>query len=370
MPVAADTLYFAFVRRWLDTGVRHDARSRVRLAFFILLCLVPRPTFAQVVRLPAVAPSDTATSNSLDLPPPDEMPPGRLVSHPDSSSEILRTPGENDIAVEAEPKLPPGTRNGFFQKAMFDGTWLAPGGSEGMGMYDLKLQGIFALPCPKRETPLVMTPGYAVHYLDGPQGVDLPPRLNDAYLQFRWLAQATPLLGLDLAITPGVFSDFEQSSNEAFRLTGHAVTAWTWNDTSKVVLGAAYLDRPDVEVIPVVGLIWTPRDDWKFDLVFPEPKIAHRIAWTGQLGEAVQDWLYFSVEFAGDAWAIRRSDGAADQVVLSDDRLILGMERKVLGGVSSKFEVGYVFNRRIRYSSDTPDVWPSNTVMLRGGLTY
>ena len=45
--------------------------------------------------------------------------------------------------------------------------------------------------------------------------------------------------------------------------------------------------------------------------------------------------------------------------MLSDYRSIFGMERKVLGGLSSRFEVGYVFGRRIRYSSDTPDFHPT-----------
>ena len=58
------------------------------------------------------------------------------------------------------------------------------------------------------------------------------------------------------------------------------------------------------------------------------------------------------------------------QVVLSDYRLVVGAERKVAGGLSAHFEVGYVFGRRIRYSNDTPDFRPADTVMVRGGLTY
>ena len=123
-------------------------------------------------------------------------------------------------------------------------------------------------------------------------------------------------------------------------------------------------------MIPIGGVMWTPNDDVKFDLVFPHPKISRRMHWGGEDGDKVQDWAYVAGEFAGDAWAIRRSDGSDDQVVLSDYRFILGVERKVLGGLSSRVEVGYVFGRRIRYTSDTPEFHPTNTVMLRGGLTY
>ena len=136
------------------------------------------------------------------------------------------------------------------------------------------------------------------------------------------------------------------------------------------MVGVAYLDMPDVNVIPIGGLIWTPNEDVIFDLVFPHPKISRRIYWTGQRGDDVQDWVYVAGEFANDAWAIRRTDGSDDQVMLRDYRLVLGIQRKVIGGVSSRFEVGYVFGRRISYTSDTPSFYPTDTVMVRGGLTY
>ena len=332
------------------------------LSFILFVSLLAVPLAAQeVVRLPEVAPQD-------------QRAPVRLASHPDSSSQILQSPGEGDMLPAepspAEPHLPPGVRNGVFQRLLFDATWLAPGGANGLGINDIELQGIFALPCPTINSPLVITPGFGVQYLQGPQNADLPPRLCDGYVDFRWLSQVTPTLGLDLAVTPGIFSDFEQDSDKAFRMPGHAAAAWTWNETTKLVAGAAYLDRFDIEWIPIGGIVWTPNEDWQFDLIFPHPRISCRNYWGGNLGERMQDWLYLAAEFTGDAWAIRRSDGRDEQVVLSDYRIVLGMERKVLGGVSSRCEIGYVFGRKIEYRSETPDFHPTDTVMLRGGLTY
>lgn len=333
-----------------------------RSAFIIAFFLVPACVCAQVVRLPAVDPTEAS-------------PAGQLVSHPDSTEQSLQTPGETSMAPPApsteEPKLPPGVRNGVFQKALFTATWLAPGGTDGFGDTDLDLQGIFAVPCPTIQSPLVMTPGFGVQYLEGPKNLDLPSHLYDAYFQFRWMSQVTPSLGLDFAVTPGVYSDFEQSSSKAFRLTGHAAAAWTWSEQLKIAAGAAYLDMPsDTNVIPIGGLIWKPNEDWQFDLVFPYPKAARRINWNGNQDPNVQDWFYISGEFTNDAWAIEQNDGTNCQVSLRDYRVILGVERKVLGGLSSRIEIGYVFGRRIRYTNDTPDFFPSDTVMVRGGLTY
>ena len=249
------------------------------------------------------------------------------------------------------------------------------------------MEGIFALPCPTRNSPLVISPGFELQTLQGPAYVDLPQQLYTAYTQFRWLSQVTPQWGLDFAVTPGVYSDFNQASNKAFRLSAHAAAAWTWNEQVKIAFGVAYLDMPDTNFIPIGGLIWTPSKDMDCELVFPHPKISRRVYWRGfpcrsgilplsdaagsrVYGDEVQDWVYVAGEFANDAWAIRQSDGTNTQVMLRDYRLILGIERKVMGGLSSRLEVGYVFGRRVRYTNDTSDYYPADTVMVRGGLTY
>ncbi len=192
--------------------------------------------------------------------PEEEKYPGQLVSHPDSSAEILQAPGGTAADVPAQP--PSDVRPGMFQKLIISGTWLAGGAdSRSFGQNDLESKLILALPCPTRDSPLVITPGFTVHYLQGPANVDLPPRLFESYMQFRWLSQVTPQWGLDLAVTPGVFSDFNQGANDAFRLTGHGAVAWTYNPATKFVLGAAYLDTFDINMVPIGGIIWTPNEE-------------------------------------------------------------------------------------------------------------
>jgi len=329
-------------------------RSR-RPIFALLLWLGASPLAAQVVRLPAVE----ATPRQY---------PGRLASHPDSSTEILQVPGETGAARQAD--RPPDARDGVFQKLIFEGTWLAGGGQRGLGESELELRTVLAFPCPTRDSPLIITPGFAVHYTDGPAGVDLPPRLFDAYTQFRWMHRLTPRWAVDLAVTPGVFSDFQQGSDDALRITGHGVVAWTCTPTAKIILGAAYLDRQDVGVLPVAGLIWKPHRDAKFELTFPRPRIARRVYWSGAYTDAVQDWIYVAGEFGGGTWAIAPAAGGTDVVNIRDFRIILGAERKVIGGLDARFEVGYVFGRKIEFDTATPDFEPTDTVMLRGGLTY
>jgi hypothetical protein len=314
--------------------------------------------------------STSAGQKALDQNPSEPLFPGKLLSHPDSSAQILAPPGETILPGPAEPPQSD-IRSGFFQRAIFNATWLPRTcGRSGFGQYDLEAKAIAALPCPTTDSPLLITPGFAVHYLDGPARVDLPPRLYDCYTQFRWLSQVTPIIGLDFAVTPGWYSDFQQDSGKAFRMPAHGAAAWTLAPTTKLVLGVAYLARPDVDFIPVGGIIWTPNDDLKCEFLFPEPKIAQRILHEQFEGKEINTWAYVAGEFAGDAWAIRTEDGRDRQVVLRDCRVLFGIERKKIQGFGAKLEVGYVFGRRILYTGRYPDFDPSDTIMLRGGVQY
>ncbi len=319
------------------------------------LSVATRAAAQQVARLPAVVPLNQAG-------------PVRPVSYPGSAAELVQAPG--GLEIPTEPERPSGARSGMFQKLLVTGTWLAPGGGDNIGMSELEIRSILALPIPSREYPLIITPGFGVHYIDGPVSSDLPPRVYDAYAQFRWMRRLGTRWGIDLAVTPGVFSDFEQSSDDSFRVTGYGAAQWTRSETQKFVLGVAYIDRQTSDLLPICGVIWMPHDDVQFDLVFPHPRIGRRIYLTGHFGDDVQDWIYMAAELGGGTWAVRRAAGFDDVVDYSDYRIFFGVERKEIGCLDSRLEIGYVFGRRLRYESATPRLEPDGTVMIRGGVTY
>ncbi|MDD4267053.1 MAG: hypothetical protein PHN77_02400 [Thermoguttaceae bacterium] len=347
----------------------------------------------------------SAEGQIVSLPPVAETPfPGRLSSHPDSAAELpqffdrpqldidqsaadralprgIAPGGEESLAPirgaaslapeqPVDPDRPPDARDGMFQKLIFTSAYLDSGGSDGLGVTELDLRTVLALPIPSRKAPLLITPGFGTYLLQWRRSPDLPSQLHDAYVQFRWMCRINPALATDLAVTPGVYSDFEQGSDEAIRLPGHAAALWTWSPEWQALLGCAYLDRLETNILPIGGLIWTPDEDAKYEIVFPKPKLAQRIRWGGASMEQVQDWIYLSGEFGGSAWAIRRASGAEDIVDYRDWRLLLGVERKAIGGLDYYGELGYVFNRKFQYASGNQEFEPGDTFMIRIGAFY
>ena len=115
-----------------------------------------------------------------------------------------------------------------------------------------------------------------------------------------------------------------------------------------------YEERRDWNFIPIGGLIWTPDEDTDLKILFPEPKLAHRVYCFGQSDKIVQDWVYLRGSSPIRCWAIQHSDGVRDQIAYSDIRVLLGLERKVIHGLGAKVEVGYVFSRKMVFYSGSP----------------
>ena len=328
-------------------------RRLSRIVLALAACWTAAPSPGQDMAMPAV----DATCGPPVLP---AGPPPMLPAQP--------MPPYAPPVVEVDPDMPKDPRPGVFQKIYLDTTWLARFGNGGFGMTDLELSPVFGLPLPTRQWPLVITPGFAVHYLDGPSGADLPPQVYDAYTEFRWIPRIGRLKA-DLAVTPGVHSDF-QTGRDALRITGRGAGIWAWTPTARIVLGAMYLDRRDVNVLPIAGIVWTPDDESRYELVFPRPKIAHRVYWNGNYRDDIEYWLYLAAELGGGIWAFEHATGEDDVFSYRDYRIMVGGERKVLHGLSSHVEIGYVFWRRIEFQNAAPDITPSDTLMVRGGLAY
>lgn len=249
-----------------------------------------------------------------------------------------------------------------WQKTTGLATWLAPG-SGGLGITSLDLRGSVEFP---NFQALWFVPRVGWHLLDGPTVSDLPAQLYD----FSWEAVAAMPVGnrwtFQAALAPSFFSDLNNTSSKAFRLPGRLLAFWKWTDTLTLSGGVFYLDRDDVKWLPVGGFIWNPSDDWKLEIMAPRP----RIAWRVSHDESQQSWAYVVGEFGGGTWAVQRANGVDDVATLRDYRLLLGYEQKRSAKQSWWIEAGYVFKRRVEYTSAIGDSDLSSTALARLGLTF
>ena len=303
----------------------------------------------------------------LVLPESIETLPGESLPPPITPEDLVPfADGPVDYYLQPQ-KLTP-YKSGFFQKLSLSAAWFGNSGdSEDLGATEIEALLTVALPLPIPQWPLLITPGYNVAYLQGPTVTDLPPRLHNAYVDFTWLPQIIHRYTLVLGVAPSVISDFESAGNGDFRVTGKALVLFDWiPDRLQVRAGVLYLNRDNVRLLPVGGLIWKPADWMEYEIFFPKPKAAVRF----NVGPGFEDWLFTTAEFGGNTWAVLRDTGEQDRLTYLDYRLLLGVERRLNGGAGFRVEVGYVFGRDVEFESGDGNFQPRDTVLIRGGLTF
>jgi hypothetical protein len=247
-------------------------------------------------------------------------------------------------------------------------------GTEGFGSNDSEIDATFAFPVFQNpQTPVLVTPGFAVHMWDGPFSAagpisaDLPPLAYDAYLGVAWNPQINPWLGAELGAQIGIFSDFSKVTEDSIRVPAHGIAVLSFSPSFQIKAGVIYLDRNEVKLLPAGGIVWTPNADTRFEILFPNPKLASRLTTIG----TTDWWWYLRGEYGGGAWTVKRVGGAVERMDYNDLRAALGLQFVQTAGVDGFFEVGFAFDREIVYVESPQDHYkPGTTLFLGGGVTW
>ena len=252
-------------------------------------------------------------------------------------------------------------------------TYLQGNSGNELNINDIELATTATLPNFLQGTqPLRISPGFAFHWWDGPDSTvypafDLPSQAYSAYLSFDHMTDPSRVSGLENNLTVGYYSDFENTSSDAIRITGRMLGWYRLNNYTVGKLGVEYFDRVNVKLLPAAGLYMTPNPDMKLDLFFPRTKLSHRIPNFADY----EAWMYLGAEYGGGSWAIDRRDGTPDQVDINDVRAFVGLEWMGPRRVTGFLEFGYAFEREIVYRSNALNSLElQDTLMLRSGLAF
>lgn len=270
-------------------------------------------------------------------------------------------------------------RQEFLDELRLDYNYLPARGAKRFGTNDLDLSATFAFPfLYNSKSPLLVTPGFAFHWWEGPVSSSLPPgsslnylppRVYDAYLDTAWNPQlpGTPISG-ELCFRIGVYSDFKKVTAESIRYTGQGLGVITFSSALKAKLGIVYYDRIKVKLLPAGGLVWTPNENVRFDILFPNPMFSRRMKALG----TVDVWVYLRGEYGGGSWVLTPAApmDQIDQYDYNDLRAALGVEFDNETGLDGLIEVGIAFERELVVRSTGEEFSPSTTIFLRAGASY
>ena len=282
------------------------------------------------------------------------------------------------LVFEREPpreKKPQRGRPGLLQKVEQSFTYLPASGGDGMAVTSMDLSATVGLPCPTPTKPLLVTPAFSYTNIDLKDDavMDISSDLYAARLGLFWMTPLGEKVTLILGASPSWNSDFKQDDTAAFRIPVHFGFLWTCNPRTKIMVGAAFLDRGDYPWIPFAGLTWTPTDDCILELGVPRTRFSRRFS-------SSDYWWFVGGEFGGSTWAVKREDGVNDLLLYNDYRAAIGIERRREPNAAARYkalryfnwaaEIGYVFSRELKYDSDYGKKSPEDMVFFRVKLLF
>ncbi len=351
------------------------------------------PTLPPGGYAPPAAPGPVATFNGTVAPPPANWdpyaPPGSVPCAPLPAQDPYYTPPPPVGPFTLPPVL--ATPYRFLHDVKMDYDWFAGHGSSTsqLGINDIDFEATFALPMPffQQPEPLLITPGFAFHFWDGPSSnapgsPDMPPRTYDGYIRADWNPIIAPnAFSAELEASVGVYSDFSQITSQSVRLMGKGMAVIVIPDTAlSMKIGVWYINRELIKLLPAGGFVWKPSPLTEFDILFPNPKFRQQL----YISPDGTDWRwYLSGNYGGGVWTIKRSldptnpayhaeNGQIDLVDYDDIRVALGIDfTRPSGIVTGFFEGGYAFDRELNYASGLPSSFdPNGAFYVHAGVSF
>lgn len=226
--------------------------------------------------------------------------------------------------------------------------------------------------------PLTIAPSFSLTLFDGPittpeRQADLPGSAYGAFLDFGWQTDPNQIVGGEFGIRVGAFSDFDTFNSDSLQILGRGLFAFRLTPTTTLKAGVYYLDRDSIKLLPAGGVLCQPNPYTRYDIFFPEPKVAKYWRTLG-----TQDvWWYLAGDFGGGSWTVTRANAAKteERVDLNQIELTFGWEwgRSDLirmGQRTAFIEFGGVFARELKYQTTSDDQSLANAFLVRAGFGY
>lgn len=336
-----------------------------------LLAQAARSETSSVRRASSVEPDDVPEVEAEDLEPPAETHPTRPVA-PTASGEIIdiRHPDSADEpAAQALQKSPEPSwindvvdENAALWRENSESLEIIPNGS-GFGLTTLG----FASHWKSENTPGVwVVPRFNWTFASGPSTPAVQAQLYDLRLEMNVVQPINSVWTVHLQLAPAFVTDWNNKSSDAFRLIGGGMLAAHVSDDLTLIGGALALSRFDLPILPLGGVRWHPSPWLEVDALFPNP----RLAWRYKGEEDAGHWLYFGGQLGGNQWAVDHATSDHDKLGYRDYRVVIGTETRLRDGSRSLFEIGYVFDRQLKFQNVPNTPQPGETFVIRWGSRF
>ena len=326
------------------------------------------------LRLPAVEPDEASTFSEAEDKAVEAQPEAPCNENPptESSSGIVDIRQPDPTADEAAEALKSSVEpswlndvideNAALWRESTDVLEIIPN-SSGFGLTSLGFTSMWK----SENAPGVwVVPRFGWTFVSGPSTPAVQAQLYDLRLEMNIAQPLNDVWTVHLQLAPAFVTDWNNKSKDAFRLIGGGMLAAHVNDELTLIGGVLALSRFDLPVLPLGGVRWHPTPWLEVDALFPNP----RLSWKYRVEEDKSHWLYIAGQLGGNQWAIDHATNDNDKLGYRDYRVVIGCETRQRDGNRSLFEVGYVFDRQLKFSHGVGNQQPGETFIIRWGSRF
>jgi len=221
--------------------------------------------------------------------------------------------------------------------------------------------------------PPFFSVGFGYTNINSPASFDLPSDLYESSIGVSWMRKRNERWMFRSMLGVANATDGDNNSSDSWQFRGGIFAIytpcpeWTWT------FGAIALGRNDIPVVPAIGLIYQPRPEVRYDLIFPRPRASFLLTDNGRR----QNWGYVGGALNGGTWGYQRDSGLNDQLTYRSWQLVLGWESTPMQqpgmpfALGRKFgaEFGYAFGRQFEFESERADLELGDTIILRATIS-
>ena len=180
---------------------------------------------------------------------------------------------------------------------------------------------------------------YSLRAIDAPETARLPESLQTLSVNLGGEYHASNVLTLGFRVSPGVSSDFESFDTNDIRVPVALHATYQMSKKLSLLGGIAYTGQNhSFPVLPVIGVLYMPAEQWGLALGFPRTGVIYK--------PNRKSDFFVGGEFSGGEYRLHDSSMGADIISYRDYRALAGAEIKLFPFVRLGIAGGYAFSRK------------------------
>lgn len=184
---------------------------------------------------------------------------------------------------------------------------------------------------------------YTTFFINSDNSLSLPDQAGALFLDAGWAFRFGNGLALQPRIMPGLYWDFENMDSDMFSIPFSLTFIKAWNSQTSGYLGLQV--RPDFEreLMPLIGLVCAPSDEWRFEIGIPHTRLTYF---------AGPDSTFFlDLTWQNTSYLI--TEGPDRWMTMEDIRGSVGVIWRIANELHLGAEVGYVFERSLEFERES-----------------